>query len=199
VVRGKLATAADALDTSIAVAAAKLKAAQPTEKERRSPYERRTGHDEARAAVAQQLSQAGKTREFALKHATQHKVDASAMLQAFDDQVKRRFHLSDAAAMTGYDWDALAPHWHLFEERGFADAFAGDLARSPTTLSTRSRGRSAASKQPLPSYPARCREPSRRSPNGCSLTPPRNTSCRFGEPSRTIFAVWRCGFCDRRH
>src|SRR4051812_41775312 len=31
--------------------------------------------------------------------------------------------------MTGYDWDALAPHWHLFEERGFADAFVEALVR----------------------------------------------------------------------
>jgi SAM-dependent methyltransferase len=31
--------------------------------------------------------------------------------------------------MTGYDWDALAPHWHLFEDRGFADAFVEALVR----------------------------------------------------------------------
>jgi ubiquinone/menaquinone biosynthesis C-methylase UbiE len=31
--------------------------------------------------------------------------------------------------MTGYDWDALAPHWHLFEDRGFADTLVGALVR----------------------------------------------------------------------
>jgi hypothetical protein len=31
--------------------------------------------------------------------------------------------------MTGYDWDALAPHWHLFEDRGFADTLVSALVR----------------------------------------------------------------------
>jgi len=31
--------------------------------------------------------------------------------------------------MTGYDWDALAPHWHLFEERGFAEMLVSALVR----------------------------------------------------------------------
>jgi|GEM_PF-3242735 len=31
--------------------------------------------------------------------------------------------------MTGYDWDALAPHWHLFEDRGFADTLVRSLVR----------------------------------------------------------------------
>jgi ubiquinone/menaquinone biosynthesis C-methylase UbiE len=30
---------------------------------------------------------------------------------------------------SGYDWDALAPHWHLFEDRGFADTFVSALVR----------------------------------------------------------------------
>ena len=89
VVCDKLTVAAQALATSVTVGMAKLSGAQPGEKDIRSPHERRTAYDDARTGIEHQFTQAGKAREFAVKHASQHHVDAAAMLTTFDTAVEK--------------------------------------------------------------------------------------------------------------
>jgi ubiquinone/menaquinone biosynthesis C-methylase UbiE len=49
-----------------------------------------------------------------------------------------------ARTMSGYDWDALAPHWHLFEERGFTDTLMSAIVRAPVLIVGPGLGRYAA-------------------------------------------------------
>jgi len=96
-VRDKLTMAAESLASSVTVGVAKLTQAQPNEKDGRTPRERRAAYDDTRASIDRQFTQVGKEREFAVKHAAQHQVDASAMLATFDDAIKKARETFDTA------------------------------------------------------------------------------------------------------
>jgi hypothetical protein len=87
VVRQKLADAERSLATIAAVYLPKLEAAQPTEDDARPARERRTAYDDARKLAEAQLASAATMRASAVEYAKEHRVDATAALEAFDAQV----------------------------------------------------------------------------------------------------------------
>lgn len=99
-VRGRFTGAASALTSGISAAIDKLKA-PAVEADGRAPVERRAEYDEACAAGTRALGRATKERERALRLAARHRLDASAMVAAFDGEVRQaRVELDTARAAT---------------------------------------------------------------------------------------------------